>query len=142
MQKSNNSKDWQDIATVKGSGNSSTTKTYNAIDNNPFNGINYYRIKQTDNNGSYTFSQIKQVTINDKQQPINIYPNPATDIITINCTNAKHLSIVDYLGRVVYTNIDNNINRLSLNINHFAKGVYVVVIETANDVITKKIVKE
>ena len=142
VQKSNNGKDWQNMATVKGSGNSSTIKTYNTTDSKPFNGINYYRIKQTDNNGSYTFSQIKQVTINDKQQTINIYPNPAKDVVYINCVGMKVIKIIDQLGQVIQQMNNITTEHQTINTKQFAKGVYAVVVETANGVVTKKMVKE
>ncbi len=43
---------WVDVATVYGSGNSTTRKTYSTYDNHPEKTVNYYRLRQTDFDGS------------------------------------------------------------------------------------------
>jgi hypothetical protein len=75
---------------------------------------------------------------------LNIYPNPTKDIITIVLAeNTKNTSItlIDNLGRTVYSNSFNN-NTQSISLARFAKGVYTLIIRTNERVITKKIVKE
>ncbi|MFY7965875.1 MAG: BspA family leucine-rich repeat surface protein, partial [Chitinophagaceae bacterium] len=52
VQRGTNKDNWQDIAIIKGAGNSSAVKEYASTDNNPLQGISYYRIQQTDFNGS------------------------------------------------------------------------------------------
>jgi hypothetical protein len=49
------------IGEIKGAGNSSSELTYEFIDENPLPGINYYRVKQTDFDGKYSYTEIKSV---------------------------------------------------------------------------------
>ena len=64
------------LDTVDGSGTSSTVSNYNAIDKNPYTGVSYYRLKQTDFNG--LTSQLKTVSVNfEGVEIIRTYPNPA-----------------------------------------------------------------
>ncbi|MEX1002309.1 MAG: T9SS type A sorting domain-containing protein [Crocinitomicaceae bacterium] len=65
---------WEKVLEKKGAGNSSQTLTYSEIDRNPFIGVSYYRLKQTDFNGKYEYSPIVQV--NRKVDKITVYPNP------------------------------------------------------------------
>lgn len=108
VQRSSNKDNWQDIATVKGAGNSSVAKEYSTTDNNPLKGTNYYRIKQTDFNGRYSYSEVGQVVFG-KGQVVNIYPNPAKDVVSIESKESvKEVRIIDYLGREVSKLLVNN----------------------------------
>ncbi len=141
VQRSSNKDNWQDIATIKGAGNSSVVKNYSATDNNPLQGTSYYRIKQTDFNCSISYSETKKVTINSKPQTISVYPNPTANQLHINLNTKATLKMYNAIGKLVTTNYliqgDNNIN-----IQQLPQGVYMAVIETLNDVVTKRIIKE
>ena len=93
----------------------------------------YYRLKAIDNDGKFAYSQIRQVTINDKKElsRIAIYPNPASDIIAIETANARVIKIFNSLGKLVYKSTE--IRELStVPITSFSAGVYYV------EVITKE----
>src|SRR5688572_15426252 len=54
------------------------------------NGINYYRIKQVDTDGDFTYSATRSVNMSDEPS-VRVLPNPADDFIEIrlnevNCT--------------------------------------------------------
>ena len=49
------------IGKIQGAGNSAVKQSYSFTDENPLPGVNYYRIKQTDYNGSYTYTGVKSV---------------------------------------------------------------------------------
>ena len=51
-------KNFEPIGNVEGAGNSSKQLSYTFVDNNPYQGISYYRLKQTDYDGKYAFSDI------------------------------------------------------------------------------------
>ena len=50
--------------------------TYSYTDNMAVNGDNYYRIKAVSKDGTIQYSSIAKVTIGDKLEGINVYPNP------------------------------------------------------------------
>ena len=52
VEKSIDSKEWSQVITLAGAGNSSTKNEYSEIDLNPYIGISYYRLKQMDYNES------------------------------------------------------------------------------------------
>ena len=54
--------DFETVTTLPGAGTSSITHNYSAIDDNPYVGVSYYRLKQTDYDGMSTYSNIVPVT--------------------------------------------------------------------------------
>src|SRR6185369_6625515 len=56
VEKSADGKKFIETGKVNGAGNSSVTRHYGFIDKHPFEGLSYYRLRQTDYNGSFTFS--------------------------------------------------------------------------------------
>lgn len=78
---------------------------YEFIDGNPFNGKNFYRIKQVDKDGTATYSKIISFTIR-KNHIVSIFPNPATDAVFIRMNNTAsetlQVELSDVQGRVIY----------------------------------------
>ncbi len=108
--------------------------SYSFTDTNPFAGLNYYRIKKQDTNGSYVYSAVVKVLTDAKQTSLHIFPNPVIDKININVFSPKNATavvvIADALGRVFYRQqkqITKGTNVLSLEKTHqFSKGFYSV----------------
>jgi hypothetical protein len=80
---------------------------------------------------------------NSFSSSINLFPNPATNQLTIalGSNNKKvEVSIADITGKVVYTTIATDTQRVEINTNDFAEGIYVVQIQAADFIATKKLV--
>lgn len=86
VEKSKNSFDWTVVKIIPGAGNSTVTKKYETVDAEPYSGISYYRLKQTDYDGKFSYPAIKSI-MNEAQPVFNIYPNPAIDQVTIEYEN-------------------------------------------------------
>ncbi|MBS1737091.1 MAG: T9SS type A sorting domain-containing protein [Bacteroidetes bacterium] len=135
VEKSNNSQDWNTIATVPGHGSSSQVHNYTIYDENPLNGINYYRLKQYDFDSHIFLSEIKSLKFDGVAGLIiTVSPNPAKDGINFKL-NKSFLSTVtavlnDANGKIIYTetfrNLQANTNtRLNLN-QKPSPGLYVL----------------
>ncbi|MBL0100798.1 MAG: hypothetical protein IPP49_12800 [Saprospiraceae bacterium] len=59
---------YEAIGQIKGAGNSSKEISYEFVDEKPLSGINYYRIKQTDFDGQYSYSDIRSVRFKGIEQ--------------------------------------------------------------------------
>lgn len=82
VQQSENGILFTEIQQIRGAGNSNILINYSILDKNPSSGISYYRIKQTDFDGNFTFSNL--AVINRKKDiPTKIYPNPYSEFTTI-----------------------------------------------------------
>jgi hypothetical protein len=153
VERSINGSSFESVGTVVAAGNTTATSYYQFTDNKAFtlnSPVLYYRLKSNDINGKFSYSNIIVVKIGEKQI-IQVYPNPATDKITINLNNTSisatnnTVQIVDYLGRVLLqqkalTNAGNT--SLEFNINSLPKGNYVVVVKNEIESKTIKFVKE
>jgi hypothetical protein len=69
------------VKTVKGAGNSSIILNYETYDEHPMSGVSYYRLKQTDFDGKFDYSEWESIHLKDElnTEPIlveNVYPNP------------------------------------------------------------------
>lgn len=72
------------IVSVPGAGNSKTRLDYTTTDKNVFTAITYYRLKQTDYDGKFTYSKIIYVDTHElEKEHVVVYPNPASDILNI-----------------------------------------------------------
>lgn len=107
---------------------------YNSADAND---CNVYQSAQTPNfNASWV--GIDEVA---SDVALTIYPNPATDVVTLSATdNMESVTVMNTVGQVVYN--DNAIegNSVKFNTAHFAPGMYVVTVKTANGISTKRFV--
>lgn len=122
--------------------NSATPLNYNATDNNPIIGKSYYRLKQVDKNGKYSYSSLVITTCNTAvtiTPVVSIYPNPATDNITIDIKGLpgkKSLMIYDVIGQEMTNKIiiseDENVRDL-INVSTFAKATYMLRIDVNNE---------
>ncbi|MBP5757780.1 MAG: T9SS type A sorting domain-containing protein, partial [Bacteroidales bacterium] len=70
---------------------------------------------------------------------INVYPNPATGMITIAAANIIRIEVIDAMGRVAMTQ---NGSANTMNISTLAEGVYTLRVATENGVSMKRIVKK
>ncbi|MBI3501242.1 MAG: T9SS type A sorting domain-containing protein [Bacteroidetes bacterium] len=73
-----------ELTRIKGAGNSSAFLHYSATDAKPYPSITYYRLKQTDFNGDFTYSSV--ISISDNLHPPDIFisPNPAENELFLN----------------------------------------------------------
>ena len=87
-----------------------------------------YRLEIVDKDGSKTYSDIKRVTLNEKQDTRNIiiYPNPTKTTVNIECKNAKELLVTDYLGKIVMSKKIVNNQYSTINVQQYSKGLYFV----------------
>lgn len=89
-------------------GNSRVTNDYFEIDTEPMRGLSYYRLKQTDIDGTFTYSKIVAVYFEGENSEggFLLYPNPAESDINIQIFDKGleegMVSISDMLGREVY----------------------------------------
>ena len=106
---------FQELAQIKGSGNSHTKKNYKLIDNFPFEKQSYYRLKQTDFNGDFEYFNVVSVNFDTyafADDKITVFPNPVSTGFPVNITfsglekNKKVLTILnDMYGRLLYSKI-------------------------------------
>ena len=132
IERSNNGFDWEKVSRIDGAGNSSILLNYSIIDNKPYNSVSYYRLKQTDFNGKFEYSNIISVTINSLgHSHIEIYPNPTENQITITGDNfeLEQVKIYNVLGQDVTfstTIINHSESKLIMDLSNLNTGMYYI----------------
>jgi len=110
------------IGKVKGAGTTSQSNGYSLIDRDPIFGKGYYRLKQTDFDGTATYSKIIFVTFEKLFVPVmDVYPNPSRgDQFTVRITGLKNAESVPV---VIYDQLGREILRFMMNVGSDAEFV-------------------
>ncbi len=140
IQRSSNSKTFTAIGRLNGNGNSTEILNYNFDDNNPLEGISYYRLKQVDYNGNYNYSQALPVSFTSVA--VSIYPNPATDDILIKCQEELlGITLQDVTGRTVFKqNFVNGESIQQVSLSTLQEGLYLVSVQTKTQTVVQKLI--
>ena len=101
---------WETMYTCKGAGNSSVVNKYSFIDTDIESGILYYRLKQIDFNGDFTFSDIQSIEIIHSDFGFTVFPNPSTwknvnIVISGKQNESIVLQITDNIGKTIYSGV-------------------------------------
>jgi hypothetical protein len=151
LEKSKDANEFIEFATVKGAGNSLVTLYYKTADENPYAGITFYRLKQTDYDGRFTYSDI--IAVNNVKEDLslfNLHPNPSTGIFEFDFFTPQGavimVRIFDSYGREVKNEIlsvDKGSSHFESNLTAFPEGIYQLqVTELGSEkTLTRKLVK-
>ncbi len=102
VQKQNHNAQWETIAWVEAKNDLSNLKHYQYTDNKPHQGINYYRLKQIDHDGSSEYSKVVGLDFSHETALI-CFPNPAQERLFIRNPSRTKLryAIYNISGQVV-----------------------------------------
>ncbi|MGK0388659.1 MAG: hypothetical protein ACI94Y_001391 [Maribacter sp.] len=117
IERSFDGQEWEYIGFIEGNGNNADAFYFDFLDNKPFNGRNYYRLKQMDFDETYEYSDIREINI-ENQIELNVFPNPVTDIVSINWNDAKTstllINIIDISGKNISSKLMNRNEKINL----------------------------
>lgn len=137
VEKNVNSNGFIPVGSV-GAKNTAGTQHYSFEDKNAINGVAYYRLKQIDNDGKYTYSDIATVK-NNAALALTIYPNPSAEYINISSSLAvKDVQIYNTSGQKVLATSLNG----TINIKGLAAGYYTVVVNDGTNKAFGRFVKK
>lgn len=121
---------FESIKTINGAGNSVQVLNYSTIDDMPLNGMAYYRLKQTDYNGETSYSTVKALKFNRRDDFVfEIYPNPFSVQTTFQTTEVlKNASIIVYNsnGQVVKEIKNISGKKVNLDRENLSNGLYFI----------------
>jgi type IX secretion system substrate protein len=140
IERSADADNWTTIGTVAGHESSNIKQDYTFADQLPLNGINYYRLKLTDMNGTSIYSEVKLVEFNANQWSVSMYPNPVTNSGVVKIQSNQPLQMIhvfDINGKLVLaenitaTEVQGNAS-YTLNTNSLSQGMYFVQMANTN----------
>ncbi len=133
VEKSVDQTDWAQVAILKAAGNSSSPKNYSTVDYFPYNGVSYYRLKQINIDGTYSYSETRNIKMDKaKNAFVVIYPNPASGQVTIKGDAAELSTMMiynmagqDVTGMVSVTKTTTTTStQMLLDVSRLSQGVY------------------
>ncbi len=135
---------FDDLTQVSGAGNSNEIKNYSFTDNRVHSGIVYYRLKQVDYDGKFTYSKI--ISANNSLNKLtlnNVYTDDSKLLLNIDNTqnSMAEVEIIDVTGRVIKTfnlQLIKGQSNYSLFIGYHLTGVYMIKIENLTTSIIRK----
>ncbi len=120
---------WETLTTVDGAGTSTELNSYLTVDNAPYQGLSYYRLKQTDYHGDYAYSQIRSVDISNVKRDVVIYPNPTHSSFTVKGSESElsTIRITNVLGQDVTGSVTitkQSATKNIVDVSRLSNGVY------------------
>ena len=147
LQRSEDGMTYSTIATIQGHGTSLNQNNYFYKDVLETNKINYYRLKQVDYDNQfsyYNFVESVENNCQDKNNVIDMYPNPASDKLYIKLYKDSDftIEIINDCGQLVssYSINEENQETISINTAHLANGIYAIRVVNKMKSMVKKIV--
>lgn len=133
IEKSQDASSWTTLGSMNGAGTTTETNSYKLVDPSPFNGVNYYMLNQTDNNGVIHSLGIRSVNL-DQEDYLVAYPNPVNgDLYLSFDKKGNHvIEFFDISGRLI---LHKEIGQFStIQMDDFAKGVYTIRTEQGREI--------
>ncbi|MDQ3190803.1 MAG: T9SS type A sorting domain-containing protein [Bacteroidota bacterium] len=139
LERSSDGREFISLGKIKGAGNSQTPKDYNFMDKKPQEGINYYRLKQTDFDGTVSYSELIPLENVSERIVQAIYPNPSAGNYNIEISSPIYgnvrLEIIDTYGRTVLVKnsiLEKGLSTLQIEARNLAQGIYMLKISMDN----------
>lgn len=127
LEKSADGISWTSIATVRGAGTTTSETSYQAIDHSPLKTDAYYRLKQVDISGSFSYSNIIRIPATSESMNIGVSPNPnkgtTIRISGIDLSLHCQLTLMDMNGRQVFQTI---VQSDEVHLPTLLKGLYLM----------------
>jgi hypothetical protein len=147
VERSSDGLNFETLMNVDGAGNSTSVIRYNREDSAPLKGVSYYRLRQTDFNNNFSYSQMVSVNNVEEQGSfdVNVYPNPGNgEEINLSWSSEGTATLVirDAAGKTVYS--EKNVvaaERLQITLpTKLSKGAYVLTVSSGDNNINKLLI--
>ena len=151
VERSQDGVNFTQLGIVDGAGTSTSVRNYSLVDNFPYSGVSYYRLKQTDNNGASTYSNIEMVNFTPEADfSFNVFPNPNNGDninIAINASKGQEVLVVVYAmtGKESYSKVivinDNGDKVFAIDPSgKLAPGIYMITATSQESIYSKKMI--
>lgn len=124
IEHSTNAVNFIEIVSVSGNGNKST---YKYLHSSPSKGLNYYRLKMVDLDGTFVYSDVKAVNFStERNSLLNVYPNPFSQVFTIaNLQTPSDITVFDVTGKLIHK-MSVSDSHVLMDLSQHPSGIYSV----------------
>lgn len=154
VERSGDGENFTSIKTQKGAGTSNSIMNYSDNDADPLPGTSYYRLRQTDHTGRYSFSEVHVVVNNGMHSAntieiLSVNPNPFTETFSFDFRSSRpqvvNISMVNSSGKQLYRsqyNANKGTNNFKMpSLSYLNKGVYILVLSDESGQVSKRVIK-
>ena len=120
----------------------------------PKAGVNYYRVKQLDFDGKFSYSSIVSVLNDGRDQPLQslkVYPNPTKGEVYFSLEGVRlpellDLVVIDNLGRIVHKvdlttmNASQLSTGMTVDLSQLREGIYTAEVQLTSGTLVNKFV--
>ena len=147
VERSQNGTDFETVVDhIPGHGSTNEPHNYSSIDEKPFKGVSYYRLRQTDFDGKISYSQMEVINVDGNvSEGLAVFPNPSKDDAYISFNSTQDgvgvLKIYDVTGNLVYSaTVEAQVgsNSVHINVAGLSKGLYLSTLILGNEKELKK----
>jgi len=143
IEKSKNGINWKEVTRIDGVVNSSSLLSYSFIDDKPYSRISYYRLKQTDFDGEFSYFNI--LSVNNQysiKNEIEIYPNPTSSKISLigDSNELEIINVYNILGENVtnQTLLEGGTEKMIVDLSKLSSGTYYIRTKTTVNKVYKQ----
>ena len=146
IERSLDGKNFNKIGSVKGHGSSTSKTNYEYLDLNPYLGNAYYRLKQIDFDGTYSYS--KSINVNNNSGSFAVFPNPVLDgtlnvSLNTGAEGVATVKLIDARGSIVfyyqYKEDSGKMTQIKLDVSDLKAGLYVLKAQVDNENVVKRV---
>lgn len=131
IQRSQDGLVWETIGAIAGHNTTDVENHYSYTDEQPLNGIGYYRLQQVDQDGTINLSNVLSVSTN-VNEPLSVYPNPSNGkfIVHSNAKKFELIQLTDMVGakqEITYSAVNGG---WEIDCSQVAAGIYSLTLVT------------
>jgi hypothetical protein len=149
VESSSDAINFNEVARTSGAGNSNITLNYRSIDNSPFPGISYYRLKQVDYDGKFMYSHTEAVNMPTLwESDMVISPNPVVNLVDIRLDPdafvSPTLELRDLQGKLVSSYQIEKVDvqkPFRIDLSELGQGMYFMNVSENGHSLSKRIIK-
>ena len=140
IQRSATGDEYTTIGTVKGQGSTTMAHDYNFLDSHALAGTSYYRLRQVDTDGTFSFSPVVAVQTEASTKAM-LYPNPsANQLILPAGVGMVQYRIFNSLGQTLLSGKATDNDRL--DITSLPKGPFFLELSGATGHYTQRLMRQ
>ncbi len=126
---------YEKLEQVQNTRHDNTPIYFNQVDNNPYYGDNYYRVKQVYKDGSHDYSELRKVRFGIDKQDFTLFPNPTEKVINVTMErfvgNSAIVQIYNNFGYLMYEQKMDEVtdDLLRIELQNYSSGVYLLTVK-------------
>jgi len=145
VEKSRDVKSFNELGKVNAANSSSVGIRYSFTDNSPLPGLNYYRLKMVDLDGSYAFSRIVALDFGGLTKGLIIFPNPVQTQLKMALSGMNgpvRVSVFNSSGLLLIEKTITDIDEGQIDIRKIPAGIYILKVTDGKVSFREKFMKQ